>query len=178
MICIENHNIHFDSNVTDDTVNQLCDILDNLDGKYDIYNLHIKSNGGNVMAGLKAYDKIKSSKYIINTYANDVIGGIASIMFIVGKERFFTPDCIMYIGKSVCLDKLKSNKELLKSFKFMDGLNKQINELYLLHSNKRFTLSKLQKMQENDGTYLKCYECQKYGLVDTIIPNEKLGINF
>ena len=106
----KNH-IYFKTDVTKDSIDKLATEIDNLNSKMTnvskkssigtftpkpIY-LHITTNGGDLLAGFFAYDKIKSSKYPINTVIEGCVASAGSLLAMAGQNRYMTPNSHLLI---------------------------------------------------------------------------------
>ena len=60
-------------------------------------NLHINSYGGSVFAGFAALDHIKGSKVPVNTIINGCAASAATLMSVVGSERYMHEHSFMLI---------------------------------------------------------------------------------
>lgn len=102
-IFAEGNHIYFRDKVTFETIGKLINLIDEANSLYEenkniscgflipkpIY-LHICSPGGVLIAGLMAYDYIRSSNIPIYTVAEGEAVSAGSIMFMAGKKRFMT----------------------------------------------------------------------------------------
>ena len=101
----DNNHIYFRDSVSIDTVNKLCNLIQEINNEYNeitslneigyvlpkpIY-VHICSMGGDLFAGFMAYDFIKNSNIPVYTVAEGYTVSAGSIMFMGGKKRFMIP---------------------------------------------------------------------------------------
>jgi ATP-dependent protease ClpP protease subunit len=106
----KNH-IYFKTDVTKETIDKLATEIDNLNNKMNniskkssigtftpkpIY-LHITTNGGDLLAGFFGYDKIKSSRYPINTVIEGCVASAGSLLAMSGQNRYMTPNSHLLI---------------------------------------------------------------------------------
>jgi len=171
-----NHNIYFYSEVSRSrvlTLNKkivqvglkLRNIANTLETPTKSINLHINSYGGSVFAGFAALDYIKGSKVPVNTVINGCAASAATLMSIVGQERYMHEHSFMLIhqlsswmgGKYEELKDDMKNNELLMS---------TIKDLYISHT--KIPKNQLAKMLKHD-LWWDAKTCLKYGLVDDII---------
>ena len=107
----ERNHIFFKTDVTRESINKLAQEIDNLNHKLatmqrkstlgnftpkPIY-LHITTNGGDLLAGFFAYDKIKASRVPIHTVIEGGVASAGSIMSIAGTRRYMTPNSHLLI---------------------------------------------------------------------------------
>lgn len=177
-----NH-IYFRGQVTMQSIEQLCGLIDDVNNNYKeccnhelgyiipkpIY-LHICTMGGDLNGGFMAYDYIKNSNIPIYTVSEGRTISAGTIMFMAGKKRFMSPTSYMLIHQirthvsgtvskleeeyETCLNMMSKMKEI-----YMSNLNTKIsNKKDLL--NDEDLVEQLQKDQYWD--YATCY---KKGLI-------------
>lgn len=101
----DNH-IYYKSKVDKGSIEELIDLLDDKNEEYaelkkhklvksltpsPIY-LHISSYGGDLLMGFKAVDAIERSKVPVHTIVDGPVASAASLMAVVGKKRYMTPN--------------------------------------------------------------------------------------
>ena len=106
----KNH-IYFKTDVSKESIDKLSTEIDNLNSKMNniskksslgtftpkpIY-LHITTNGGDLLAGFFGYDKIKGSKYPINTIIEGCVASAGSLLSMAGHTRYMTPSSHLLI---------------------------------------------------------------------------------
>jgi len=133
----------------------------NLEETPKIY-LHINSPGGCLFSGFSTLDVIKYSKVPVVTIIEGMAASAATMMSIVAKERYMTPNSYMLIHQ------LSSGlwgkfEEQVDDFRNSSTLMDNIIQLYLEHTN--IKEKKLKKMLKRD-IYWNYDECKKNGLVD------------
>ena len=57
-----------------------------------VIELHISSDGGEVSPALSLVDKIKTNELPIHTYIEGMVASAATLISVVGKKRFITPN--------------------------------------------------------------------------------------
>jgi ATP-dependent protease ClpP protease subunit len=107
----ERNHIFFKTDVTKESIDRLSQEIDHLNNKLSglqrkavmgtflpkpIY-LHITTNGGDLLSGFFAYDKIKSSKIPIYTVIEGSVASAGSLMSIAGMKRYMTPNSHLLI---------------------------------------------------------------------------------
>ena len=112
------HNIYFYSEVSrprilslNKKIVQLGVKLRNISNTLEIdtkhINLHINSYGGSVFAGFAALDYIKSSKVPVNTIINGCAASAATLMSVVGTERYMHEHSFMLIHQFGWVENMK-----------------------------------------------------------------------
>jgi ATP-dependent protease ClpP protease subunit len=106
----KNH-IYFKTGITKDSIDKLATEIDNLNNKLSnlakratlgtftpkpIY-LHITTNGGDLLAGFFAYDKIKESKIPIITIIEGCVASAGSLLSMAGSKRYMTENSHLLI---------------------------------------------------------------------------------
>ena len=156
-IFADGNHLYFRDKVTFDTVGKLINLIDEANAIYEenkniscgylipkpIY-LHICSPGGVLIAGLMAYDYIKSSNIPIYTVAEGEAVSAGSIMFMGGKKRFMTETGFLLIhqlsgGNYGTFENLKDDFE---------------NDNLLMIKIKNIYMNNLIKTKENKTTLL------------------------
>ena len=108
-----------------------------------IIELRINSNGGEVFAGLDAYNFIKTFPIEIHTYVEGFVASSASFLYLAGSKRYIHDNGYILIhqlsdctwGKySILEDEMINNKKIMKKIintykKYTNLTNKKINEI-------------------------------------------------
>ena len=159
----DGNHIYFRDSVTIDTVNKLCNLIQEINNEYNelstindigyilpkpVY-VHICSMGGDLFAGFMAYDYIKNSHVPIYTVAEGYTVSAGSIMFMGGKKRFMTPSGYILIHQ------LRNETGGGTAFEMQDEnincneLMKKLKSIYLDNINKN-TANRRELLKEND----------------------------
>ena len=127
--------------------------------------LHINSFGGSVFAGLAAADYIKGSEVPIHTIIDGCAASAATIMSVVGQERYIHENSFMLIHQlsSVSWGKYEDLKDDMKN---NDLFMATIKRIYEEHT--KIPKRQLNKLLKHD-LWWDAKTCLKYGLVDGII---------
>jgi ATP-dependent protease ClpP protease subunit len=126
--------------------------------------LHICSEGGDVMSCMAAVDKIADSVVPIHTYVEGFAASAATLMSIVAAKRFITKSSTMLIHQvsSECWGTYANFKDEMKN---LDMLMSLIRGVYLTRT--KFKSKELEKLLSHD-LFLTSNECLAKGLVDKI----------
>ena len=107
----ERNHIFFKTDVSKESIDKLAQEIDALNHKLKsmqrkailgnftpkpIY-LHITTNGGDLLSGFFAYDKIKASPIPIRTIIEGGVASAGSLMSIAGSRRYMTPNSHLLI---------------------------------------------------------------------------------
>ena len=150
---------------------ELEDMNSKLTKESQLYNfepyieLHIHSCGGELHAGLSAYDILKKNKIPIYTYIEGEACSAATLLALAGKKRYITENSMILVHQLRTWFSGKHNEledELKSADKMMNCLMKIYKDNTNL-SNKR--LEKLIKGEE----YLNAQECLENGFVHEIL---------
>ncbi len=132
----------------------------------DHINLHIQSEGGELVPTFHVIDTIKRSRIPIYTYIDGFAASAATLISIVGHQRFMEPHSLML------LHQLSGRNE--GTFQYMQEemttMNTYMNfvrEIYASHSKLSYT--EIDKILEIDNRWINASTCLEYGLVDKII---------
>jgi ATP-dependent Clp endopeptidase proteolytic subunit ClpP len=155
--------IFFHSDVDDDSVFELVTKLQKMEHMSKI-TIFIKSDGGDIYAGLCAMDHIKTSPMEVTTVADGMCASAATLILYGGDTRLMMPNSRILIHQlssefSGKFEEFKSEKRNLKS------IMKQVREVY--ETNSEIPEEKLDKYMEED-IYLKSSTCVNYGIVNGI----------
>ena len=128
-------------------------------------NLHINSYGGSVFAGFAGLDYIKGSKVPVNTIINGCAASAATLMSVVGSERYMHEHSFMLIHQ---LSSWVGGKyeEMKDDMKNNELLMTTIKNIYKEHT--KIPKNQLSKILKHD-LWWDAKTCLKYGLVDDII---------
>lgn len=137
-----------------------------LPGYNPVVTIHIKSDGGDVFAGLSAMDHIASSKLEVHTVANGLCASAATFILMGGTRRMMLPNACVLIHQlsSGFWGKFEDMKnELENCEKFMSI----ITNIYKKHT--KIPLKKLDEMMKRD-IHLTATECLKFSVIDDVYP--------
>lgn len=163
--------IYFYGDVDNDNILELIVQLNNMERRllkkaidlpgYDpVITLHIKSDGGDVYAGMSAMDHIEGMRVKIRTIANGCCASAATFLLLGGKERFVTK------RSQVLIHQISSGfwgkyEELKDEIKTCDKLMNIIKKIY--NEKTKIPNKKLKSMMKRD-IYLTAEECVEYGI--------------
>jgi ATP-dependent protease ClpP protease subunit len=180
----EANRIYFKGLITDDKIENLIEII-NKKNKIisDFRNntmisdivpkplyLHITSYGGNLLATFRAIDAIKRSKIPIYTIVDGYAASGATLMSIVGKKRFMTPNSYMLIHQ-LSSGSVGKFWEIKDDFENCESWMNDIYDLYIKHT--KMNLDDLKKYLAHDKWW-KADQCVECGLVDEIYDDDDL----
>ena len=156
--------IFFYCDVTDESVFKLVTKLHKMKHYSDI-TLFIKSDGGDVYAGLCAMDHIKTHPAYITTVADGLCASSATLMLFGGDKRLMMQNSRILIHQ-VTSEFSGKFEELKAEKRNMNAMMKQIREIY-----SSIPEEKLDKYMEKD-IFLSSSTCVKYGIVEGIYGQE------
>lgn len=169
------HNIYFRGDVNLTNIKILTRIVQEQNQKYINTNkkilnknpikLHITSHGGDVDAGLLAYDLIKLSRFPIYTFANSYVFSSATYIFLAGKQRFMTPHTYFLIH-NMSYDISGKHNDIGDYYRNNQIITKDVEKIYLNETNLKLNLIKHLLKREK---FLTPDECIKYGIVNKIL---------
>jgi ATP-dependent protease ClpP protease subunit len=155
-----NETIYFSDCVTKHSTKK----LDNLTNTYDEYDLIIDSVGGSVELGIKIYNNIKKSKYIINTIGTGIVAGISILLLLAGKNKSMTKYATLYLTEI----NSQVKNELINI-----ELKDKFNEIILDNTSNKIIQDQLNNFARR-GSFLNSAESLNYGFIDFIILSKKL----
>ena len=127
--------------------------------------IHICSDGGDVLAAMACVDKIINSQVPIHTYCEGVVASCATLLSVVGHRRFITKHSCMLIHQvsSGLWGNYAQFKDEIKNLNLIMGL---IKSVYLKRT--KMTSSILDDILVHD-VFFNSKESLKFGLVDEIL---------
>lgn len=162
------NNLFFSGPMTDNTVFTITANLMALqqENNIDEINLHMQSVGGSLLPSLGLVDLIRVSDIPINTYVDGYCASAASLVTVVGAQRFINRYGVILIHQLKMGIEPSKYLEIKDQSENADTLMQLIKEIYLENTNLKN--DKLDKLLEHDW-WLNSTLCKKYGLVDIII---------
>lgn len=155
--------IFFHAAVDDESVFDLVTKIHSMEHMSKV-TIFIKSDGGDVYAGLSAMDHLKASPIEITTVADGFCASSATLIFFGGDHRLMLPSARILIHQlssdfSGKFEELKNEKRNMKS------IMNQIRRVYEEHAD--IPEEKLDKYMEKD-VHLRSSTCLDYGIVEGI----------
>jgi ATP-dependent Clp endopeptidase proteolytic subunit ClpP len=126
--------------------------------------LHINSFGGSVFDAMTAIDTILSSKIPIYTIVEGATASAGTLISVVGKKRYITPNAYMLIHQLYSEYWGKMN-ELEDEFKNLQILMDRIKNIYKEHA--KIPKKELSEILKHD-LWWDSEKCMKFGLVDEL----------
>lgn len=186
--CVGNH-IYFFAAVNRQTINKLLNVIQtknddfrklketakNKIEKNDKYTieiipkpifLHICSGGGHFLSAMAAIDTIMKSEIPIHTIVDGYAASAATLMSIVGKKRFITPNSFMMMHQ-LSSDVSGPMNQIEDDYKNCQAFMVRIKELYLKYSNDKLTSEIIDKQLKHDNWW-DAQTCLLHGLVDSL----------
>jgi len=177
-VSCKDNRIFFKTVVTENTVEKLIKILEDKVRKYKkiskhkmiqssvptpLY-LHITSYGGDLFAGFRAVDAIRRCEIPIYTVVDGYAASAATLMSIVGKKRYMTPNSYMLIHQ-LSAGAIGKFWEIKDDFENCETWMNDIYQLYL--DNTTLTEPQLKEYLSHD-LWWKVDQCKEAGLVDEV----------
>lgn len=155
--------IFFYCDVNDETVFELVTTIHRLEhlGKLTIF---IKSDGGDVYAGLCAMDHLLASPMEITTVADGMCASSATLILFGGDHRLMLPNARILIHQ-LSSDFSGKFEEFKNEKRNLNSIMKQIRSVY--EESAEIPEEKLDKYMEKD-VYLRASTCIRYGIVEGI----------
>ncbi|ARF09519.1 Clp protease [Indivirus ILV1] len=175
-VSCKDNRIFFKTEVTQNSVEKLIKIIESKIRKYKkvsshkmiksakpnpLY-LHITSYGGDLLAGFRAVDAIRRSEIPIYTIVDGYAASAATLMSIVGKKRYMTPNSYMLIHQ-LSSGAIGKFWEIRDDFENCETWMNDIYNLYLEYTS--LSREELEKYLSHD-LWWKVDQCIEAGLVD------------
>lgn len=162
-IKVIDNKVFFYCDVDDDTIFEFVTTLHTMKHMSEI-TVFIKSDGGDVYAGLCAMDHMKTHPSYITTVADGLCASSASLMLFGGDKRLMMPNARILIHQ-VSSEFSGKFEDLKAEKRNMNAIMKQIRNIY--SENSQIPEEKLDKYMNKD-TFLSCNTCIKYGIVEDV----------
>lgn len=159
----ERNHIFFKTDVTKESVDKLAQEIDHLNNKLaslerkatlgnftpkPIY-LHITTNGGDLLSGFFAYDKIKASKVPIRTIIEGGVASAGSLMSIAGAQRYMTPNSHLLIHQ-LRTGIIGTYEELVDEKANCNQFMSKLVALYHANCNGRLSKTRIREILKRD----------------------------
>lgn len=148
-------------------ISQLLFLSSNDENK-DIY-IYINSPGGSVTAGLSIYDTMKYIKPKVVTIGMGLCASMGAFLLSSGDKRYALENTKIMIHQPLGGAKGQATDIMIVAEEIIRIKNK-LNEI--LSKNTNQPLSKIEQDTERDF-YMDSEQAVKYGIIDSIIKNEK-----
>lgn len=171
-IKVVGNRVFFHSEVDDDSVFELVTTLHKMSSEYSKIILFIKSEGGDIYAGLCAMDHIRTCPAHVITVADGLCASSGTLILFGGDERYMMPNSRILIHQlssefSGKFEEFVAEKRNLKS------IMKQIRSIY--SENSEIPEDKLDKYMEKD-ICLSSTTCVKYKIVEGLFTYRHLRL--
>lgn len=177
----DRNHIYFKTDVTEETIDKLSQEIDTLNHKltnikhtkntYGTFTpkpiiLHLTTAGGDLLAGLFAFDKIRNSKVPIHTIIEGRVASAGSLMSMAGIHRYITPNSHILIhqlrtGMFGTYEELKDEKQNCTNL-----MNRLVN-LYYDNCNHKMNKTKIREILKHD-IYWDSATAKSHGIIDEI----------
>ena len=159
---VEGSDIFFYSEVSQDSILELCTTLKRMERLVDrpTIRIHIHSEGGDLCAGLGCMDYIRSLKAHVITIVEGVCASAATFVFLGGAERIVTRNSYVLIHQ-LSHDIWGQYEQLKDEMKQCEQLMSHIKRVYLRETD--IPERKLDRLLKRD-LYLSHKKCVKYNV--------------
>lgn len=163
-----NNDIYYSGSITDETIFGLTSSIINLQNENNCneINLHIQSSGGSLLPTLGLVDLIRISDIPINTIVMGYAASSASLISVVGRQRFINKYGVILIHQLKMGVEFSKYNEIKDQYENAYTLMNIIKQIYL--ENTRLTEKQLDSLLSHDY-WLNSSICKDYGLIDIII---------
>ena len=159
----ERNHVFFKTDVTKESIDRLSQEIDNLNHKLaslqrkatlgtftpkPIY-LHITTNGGDLLSGFLAYDKVKSSKIPIHTVIEGSVASAGSLISIAGRRRYMTPNSHLLIHQ-LRTGIIGTYEELVDEKNNCNQFMNKLVALYYDNCNGKLSKTKIREILKRD----------------------------
>lgn len=164
--CIKN-NIYFSGALTEQTIFAITSNVIAMQYRdNNEINLYIKSQGGSLLPTLGLVDIIRTSDIPINTYVDGYAASAATLLSIVGAQRFMNKHGVMLIHQLKMGTDYGKYSEIKDYAENAETLMHIIKDLYL--ENSHIDNNTLEYLLNHD-LWLNSSICKDYGLIDIIV---------
>lgn len=176
----ERNHIYFKTDVTKESIDKLAQEIDTLNHKLALMQrkailgnftpkpiyLHITTNGGDLLSGFFAYDKIKSSHIPIQTVIEGGVASAGSLMSIAGSRRYMTPNSHLLIHQ-LRTGIIGTYEELVDEKANCNQFMSKLVELYYTNCNSKLSKTKIREILKRD-IFWDAKTAIQNGLVDEL----------
>jgi len=127
--------------------------------------LHIHSTGGSFFSALSIVDTIKSCRSPVHTYIDGFAASAATLISVVGKNRFATQHSFMLIHQQRMMWEGK-HADFIDEIENQKHVTETIQKIYLEHT--KMKEKELQSILKRE-LHMPASECLKLGLIDEIV---------
>ena len=161
------NNLYYSGPITDSAIFSITSNLINMqeEGQFNEINLHMQSPGGSLLPTLGLVDLIRTSDIPINTFVDSYCASAASLITVVGAQRFINKHGVVLIHQLKMGIEPSKYLEIRDQTDNADTLMKIIKDIYLENTN--LTTEKLDELLMHDW-WLNSTLCKEYGIVDII----------
>lgn len=176
----ERNHIFFKTDVSKESIDKLAQEIEHLNNKLasmqrksilgnftpnPIY-LHITTNGGDLLSGFFAYDKIKASRVPIRTVIEGSVASAGSLMSIAGSRRYMTPNSHLLIHQ-LRTGIIGTYEELVDEKTNCNQFMSKLVALYHANCNGRLSKTKIRDILKRD-IFWDAKTAIQNGLVDEL----------
>ena len=136
------------------------------ENQYNEINLHIQSSGGSLLPTLGLVDLIRISDIPINTIVMGYAASSASLISVVGRQRFINKYGVVLIHQLKMGVEFSKYNEIQDQYVNAYTLMNIVKQIYL--ENTKLTERQLDNLLSHDY-WLNSTKCKNYGLIDIII---------
>ena len=163
-----NNNLYYSGPITESAIFSITSNLITMqnEAKFDHINLHMQSPGGSLLPSLGLVDLIRTSDIPINTYVDGYCASAASLITVVGAQRFINRYGVVLIHQLKMGIEPSKYLEIKDQTDNADTLMRIIQDIYLENTN--LTKEKLNELLMHDW-WLNSTLCKEYGIIDIIM---------
>jgi len=163
-----NNNLYYSGPITDSAIFSISSNLITIqnEANFDHINLHMQSQGGSLLPSLGLVDLIRTSYIPINTFVDGYCASAASLITVVGAQRFINRYGVILIHQLKMGVEPSKYLEIRDQTDNADTLMKIVKDIYL--ENTRLSNEKLDELLMHDW-WLNSTLTKKYGIVDIVI---------
>jgi ATP-dependent Clp endopeptidase proteolytic subunit ClpP len=149
-------------------VTGLVEQLEQLNGQgYDEIELHIHSEGGDVINGFFLYNKIKESQTPVDVYIDGMAASMASIVMLAGRKIYMSENAFLMLHSPKGSVYGTAN-EIAQAFKPLKEMERIFINYYSAKTGK--TPADVSKYLEGDN-WFSAQQAKQEGLIDDIVGN-------
>jgi len=162
------NNLYYSGPITDSAIFSITSNLITMqnEGKFNDINLHMQSPGGSLLPSLGLVDLIRTSDIPINTLVDGYCASAASLITVVGAQRFINRYGVVLIHQLKMGIEPSKYLEIKDQTDNADTLMKLIKDIYLENTN--LSREKLDELLMHDW-WLNSTLCKSYGIVDIVM---------
>lgn len=137
-------------------------------------NMYINSPGGVVYAGMAIYDAMQQISAPVSTVALGLTASFGTVLLTAGENglRYSLPNATIHMHQPLGGSQGQASDIVIQANEIM-RLKERLIEIFVQHTGQEREV--IERDQDRD-IYFSAYQAVQYGLIDTVLEPQKLGV--